>query len=421
MASTRRAEVKAVTTAWFPRTIALRFWMNLVPTTFFSQNDSRWDSGTNVLSFALFLPLVSEMQALRGRPPAFVQIIREAVSSRAVLRELHKMKYLAPTLRPIFGPLVQIAAVAYAALYAIMVDIQLLCLSTDRSQLTHQYELEQQDYARKQGKFAATTPTPKTCIPVPPNTYVERPIISYFPPAVRMSSQKIFLPLIFHSNSDSLARSKHHHLFGSGPAGAQAAAVAIHAEASLSSSPFALPPRFPPAAAAGSTQCSDCRHVHRRRLRVTPAFGHSALDPELRSPELSLERPASEDVSGWCSVSVYSLKGTHSSEACPYLRANPPPIIPPRLLSSAILIGVETFPVPPSSPVTSYCGGKLFDGNIKLTELANKSGEFSSNSPDTSAPAEAGSSIASGGAGVSNNTSPLAVMSPRRPLTPQNW
>ncbi|KAJ7255422.1 hypothetical protein B0H12DRAFT_1113304 [Mycena haematopus] len=101
--------------------------------------------GTEVLKFGLFM-LVSELESFRGKPVEFVKIVRQAVSSPNVLREIvHKMDpdlanqcdveqlatgfryfigylwglatqnidFLTPTLRPIFEPLLKVAATAY--------------------------------------------------------------------------------------------------------------------------------------------------------------------------------------------------------------------------------------------------------------------------------------------------------------------
>ncbi|KAF7370397.1 hypothetical protein MSAN_00671200 [Mycena sanguinolenta] len=124
--------------------------------------EERLAAGKEVLKSVLFT-LVSEMQAFRGRPPAFtqvrstvyfaasktdeLQIICDAVSSRDVLREIlfktdpevanlgeeeiesgfhylvgylwgrasEEIKYLTPTVRPMFAPLLPVAATAYDA------------------------------------------------------------------------------------------------------------------------------------------------------------------------------------------------------------------------------------------------------------------------------------------------------------------
>ncbi|KAJ6519066.1 hypothetical protein C8R45DRAFT_11830 [Mycena sanguinolenta] len=176
--------------------------------------EERLAAGEEVLNFALFT-LVGEMQLFHGRPLAFTQITRDAISSRQVLKEIllktdpelrhfgieqlesgfhylvgylwgrasEEIKYLMPTLRPLFEPLLQVAAAAYDAY-----PRGLRPATIER--------LEDRENTRKSEVVAFLKHVKEYQAPHSqtiyhsPSQYVEAPMISHFPPVVRMSSQR---------------------------------------------------------------------------------------------------------------------------------------------------------------------------------------------------------------------------------------
>ncbi|KAF7370414.1 hypothetical protein MSAN_00673100 [Mycena sanguinolenta] len=300
MASTR-AEVKAVTTAvlnyiqsaqYTPPSlpiVAPEYWSSILDqssgnTLLFTE---RLAVGTDVLNFALCM-LLSETSTFQGRPPAFTEIIRKAVSSRAVLREILSKtdpelsqinpEHLENGFRYLIGYyMLQVAADAYDA-----------CPHTNT-------KLEKQEYARKQGAVAFLETIP----------FLDLETITCLDPAVLMRRQppspstprRAFLTLPQPYGRDPYA------IRTSSPSDGPEGELALRA----------------PSTPEGRVW--------------TSLASPSGLEAELKFPDLSLERPASED--------------------------------------------------PPSRLISLEELRQFLDANIELNELADKSSEFSSSSPST--------------------------------------
>ncbi|KAJ6519048.1 hypothetical protein C8R45DRAFT_1204305 [Mycena sanguinolenta] len=401
--------------------------------------------GTEVLDFVL-LVLLSEMETFRGKSMTFVKMVRQAVSSFPALKAIigktdaeYKLtpSYMEPgflyllgflwdhasqdiadlvsTLRPMFAPLLYVAAAAYEA-------------NAPKDSVVD--KAEEQENKRKKNAAAFMQKLRDDQAPYFNDLYASPS--GKIPITLRSSPSLASLDLKTMTSLDPAILAPRHPQSPSTPG-----RMILPLPQPRAFSSFSVWDKLPSLEAElGLTDLSDERLVdeddagrYYPRSPTTPAQqdilsrlrnrldsyegygvwasvpGPSGLEAELPLPDISIAHSVSSEVAD---ISMSSRQG----------------LLPPFQYQRS-----------PPGRVSQDKLSSLFDASINLTELADKSGEFHSSSASTrlgtteriskTGAAQMGSSSTAGGGagGVSNKTSPLAPKSSadaRRPLTPHN-